>query len=202
MAAVLPFRRCSVTPVGLPQDSPSAPSEFRELGPDGRGSISVRPDESLPELAYVGRRSLTAWSRALHRSARRRSGIKAEENAHAFKTPDFLGHPASLEAVCGAPLAEDNPRRAARRSALSNTRSIGWTRSLPLSPRRPRTKATADLLAKPRVTSRSSEDRLYRRALIQIQFRRSLSIHLLGCRARKARGQDPLTSSGRDLDEE
>src|SRR6202030_163234 len=76
---------------------------IRELGPDA-GSFAGRT--SLPELAYVGA-EFDRMVEALHRSAAE-IRHKAEENAHAFKTPISVIRQ-SLEPLRRA-LAEDNPR--------------------------------------------------------------------------------------------
>jgi two-component system sensor histidine kinase ChvG len=114
---------------------------IRELGPDA-GSFSGRT--SLPELAYVGA-EFDRMVEALHRSAAE-IRHKAEENAHAFKTPISVIRQ-SLEPLRRA-LAEDNPR--AQRAIGVVEHSLDRLDGLVAASRR-LDEATADLLAKPRV---------------------------------------------------
>jgi two-component system sensor histidine kinase ChvG len=114
---------------------------IRGLGPDA-GSFSGRT--VLPELAYVGA-EFDRMVEALQRSAAE-IRCRAEENAHAFKTPIAVIRQ-SLEPLRRA-VAEDN--RPAQRAIGLVEHSLDRLDGLVAAARR-LDEATADLLAKPRV---------------------------------------------------
>jgi two-component system sensor histidine kinase ChvG len=115
---------------------------IRELGPDA-GSFSGR--SGLPELAYVGA-EFDRMVDALHGSAKEIRHT-AEENAHAFKTPIAVIRQ-SLEPLRRA-LPQDNQR--AHRAIGLVDHSLDRLDGLVAAARR-LDEATADLLARPRVT--------------------------------------------------
>src|SRR6516164_5626986 len=119
----LPFRRCSVYAVAY-VDSPSARAGFASWDLMRDHSPAGRACPSWPMSAP----NLTVWSRPCI-APPPRSGIQQKK----MLTPSrprlrSSGNPSSR---CGAPLPKTT-RAPSARSALSNTRSIGWTGSLSL----------------------------------------------------------------------